>query len=354
MLNFCNWIKESEFEFTLLLLRKHAAQKRMTMASRIPWLAGALLLCDNVVYAQPLAVVYEYAAQPGMRPAFVMYVASTIAPQFSAWQASNLITGYSLRTSTFSGSAWDAQACLYFADGAALSAWKSIEATYSGGLTLDAITNIATVTASYVADSVVVSAASRPTNPSLNSTTTVTAFSLLSNTSIADFRNFAASYVQPLYNTVLASGVISRFEVHHNVLSSPDGASGAGWDALLVSEFVDAAAMVGASNSLAAARATLSTDSAWAAWAAAESTVWTSTLVTVADWVIIPAPQPYSSFPPSIAIVSMPALQVTLGMLLIPIVAIMLVAAVTIGTRRYLRRRQARTQLGKYKLSYDT
>ena len=294
--------------------------------------AVSAAMAATLAHAQPISIVYEYASLPGLRSNFVNHVQTSLAGQLAAWKANGVVSDYELRTSTLAaGAAWDALSYLYFDDTSVLSGqWKPTEASYPGGLSTDGL-GLGAVSASYVATNTSVSSPTRPANPTLNSTASVSSYTVL-NYSVFD--NFTSQYLAPLYGFFLTAGAISRYEVYANSLAT---AGGVGWGALLVLEFVDTAALASEAATMAAAQAALSNDPVWAAWAAAAPSVWTATSVVLADWVPTQPAAPYASLPSLSSIQSTPAGDVTLGLILAPLGVVVLVAVVVKLVERWRR-----------------
>ncbi len=206
----------------------------------------------------PISLVIAYRARPETRVAFRTWLETKGAAQFARWRAEGVFAEIRILFSPLAGNApVDALVLLDFARYTDSGRWMRLEREYPGGLTPEALQLAAPVSA-HLAEGIARGAAARR-EPG-KSVCLVAFYAVL--TDMAKYRDYARGYVEPQMRGWIDAGVLTGFTMLANQAPLHDP-----WDAMLVLEYADLAALARRDEVKKAVRAQLAaTDPAWAEW----------------------------------------------------------------------------------------
>jgi len=246
-------------------------------------LAGALILlgCARADAADgPVSLVITYRARPETRVAFRGWLAHAGGTQFARWKQEAVFADYQILFSSFAAtSSVDAIVILDFAHFTDSARWRTIEQRLPGGLTAEALA-LASPESSSLADPI--SHGATPRRDGAKGIYLIAAYEVL--TDIPKYRQYVAGYTVPQMRGWLDAGALSAFALYLN--QAPVGRP---WDALLVLEYRDLAALGQRDELKAKVRERLAaSDPVWQGWSKDKTAIRREFSIVVADE--IPAP----------------------------------------------------------------
>jgi hypothetical protein len=206
----------------------------------------------------PVSLVLTYRARPETRVAFRTWLETEGGAQFARWRAEGVFAGVRILFATLAASApVDAVVILDFARYTDSSRWQKIERQHPGGLSPAAL-QLAVPAGAHFADALSRGAAA-------GRVPTQSVWLLAFYEVLADqgrYRDYARNYIEPQMRGWVEAGALTGFTLLANQtpLHQP-------WDALLLLEYADLAALARRDQVKQAVRARLAaTDPAWAEW----------------------------------------------------------------------------------------
>ena len=243
--------------------------------------ASLIRAADGVTDA-PTSLIISYRAKPETRAAFRAWLATKGAAQFAQWQHDGVFSGSEILFTSFAAtSVVDAFVILHFGHYTDSARWKTIERTSPGGLPPEALLLAAPESACY-ADSL--GHGQGPQHDPSHAAYMVTFYEVLSDT--PKYQSYSAGYTLPQMRGWMDAGVLSAFDLYLN--QAPLGKP---WDAMLVLEYTDIAALARRDEVKASVRAHLgATDAKWLEWSKDKSAIRREFSLVIADAITPAAP----------------------------------------------------------------
>lgn len=242
--------------------------------------AGAIRAADAVSDG-PASLVINYRAKPETRAAFRAWLATTGAAQFAQWQREGVLAGSEILFTSFAAtSVVDAIVILHFAHYTDSERWKAVERISPGGLSAEALALAAPESVCY-ADTL--GHGSAPQRDPARAAYLITFYEVIADT--PKYKNYSAGYTLPQMRGWMEAGALSGYDLYLN--QAPLGKP---WDAMLVLEYADIAALARRDEVKANVRARLAaTDAQWLEWSKDKSAIRHEVSSVIAD-AIVPAP----------------------------------------------------------------
>lgn len=227
----------------------------------------------------PVSLVLTYRAAPEQRVAFRAWLAGEGATQFVRWKREGVFADCLVLFTSFAATTSpDAVVVLDFARFSDSARWMEIEKTEPGGLSPAAL-KLAHVESAFYADTL--ARASRP-GDAAHSTYLLAIYDVAAS---ADrYKSYVGGYIVPQMDGWLAAQALSSYRLffNHAPLSVV-------WDAILLLEYQDVAALGRRDEVKAGVRARLAeTDAAWLAWSKDKSGIRTEKALIVAQALALP------------------------------------------------------------------
>jgi hypothetical protein len=243
--------------------------------------ASVTRAADGVTDA-PTSLVISYRSRPETRAAFRAWLTGQGAAQFARWQHDGIFSDSEILFTSFAAtSVVDAIVILHFAHYTDSARWKMIERTSPGGLSPEALLLAAPESACY-ADSLGHSQGAQ--HDPARAAYMITFYEVLSDT--PKYQSYSAGYTLPQMRGWMEAGVLSGFDLYLN--QAPLGKP---WDAMLVLEYADIAALARRDEVKSSVRAHLAaTDAKWLEWSKDKSAIRREFSLMIADAIVPGAP----------------------------------------------------------------
>jgi len=230
----------------------------------------------------PTSLVITYRAKPETRVAFRAWLTTRGAAQLAQWQHDGVFADSEILFTSFAAtSVFDAIVILHFAHYTDSARWKAIERTLPGGLPAEALALAAPESACY-ADSLGHGRAEH--RDRAQAAYLLTFYEVLADT--PKYKNYSAGYTLPQLRGWMEAGVLSGYDLYLN--QAPLGKP---WDAMLVLEYADLAALARRDEVKTDVRARLAaTDPKWLEWSKDKSAIRREFSIVIADAIVPAAP----------------------------------------------------------------
>ena len=221
----------------------------------------------------PLTLLMTYHATPTNRLLLLRELAQSEAHQLQQWKEAGIIESYRLLTSRYADSlTWDAALILTFPNDSAFAGWKKVEHEFPAGLTPKALaltSAIETAPADLMREGHARASAKEPV---------LLVIPYDYSVSESDYLKYLNGYTIPQLAGWIDEGVLARYSIYLDRYPA-----GRPWEALLVLEYKDDAALAQREAIVAKVRARLAADPAWKAFADDKKNIRTEKPPVVAD-----------------------------------------------------------------------
>ena len=202
----------------------------------------------------PVHLILTYRCPPPQRAAFRLFLNENGMRRFEHWKQDGVLQDYRVLFNWYvDADTWDAMAVLSFPSYDQVAKWHEIERVSPGGLPRDAL-EFAWPFNSYPADD----AWSETAEPAADPTKLVYFSTAYEYSNLAEFRNFANSYLIPQYKGWMREGVLAGYDLYLTRY-----AQGKKWQALVLLRYRDVEAFGRRDEAIAKVRAQLARDSSW-------------------------------------------------------------------------------------------
>ncbi|MDQ6910899.1 MAG: hypothetical protein M3Z84_08995 [Actinomycetota bacterium] len=247
----------------------------------LPWwllaafaLAAMPALAADADGGEPVSIVIAYKARPETRAAFRALMETDGAARFARWQKEGLFRRMHLLFTPYAGSSpFDMIVILDFARYTDLGRWKEIEQRMPGGLTPEALA-LAGPESSWLAELFV--HGESPEHDPAKAADLLSFYEVV--TDAARYRKYVEGYTVPQLKGWIEAGVLGAYSMYVNQ------GVGTSWNALLVLEYKDMAALAQREAVKAGVRQRLAaSDPVWKAWSNDKGTIRNERSLVAAD-----------------------------------------------------------------------
>ncbi len=244
-------------------------------------LSGAIH-CGTASAAEPsdsnaLSLIITYQTAPANRPALRHELEQSTVREFARWKHDGRIKLYRVLFNRYADSDnWDAMALLTFATPEDLYRWRAVERTQPAALSAKALA----MTTAIHTTPVDTKRAEALDAKSPNAVYVVIPYKTL--VPADEYEKYADGYVIPQFKGWIDEGVLSGYSLYTSQFPA-----GRAWNAMVVLQYKDEAALSAREAVVASVRERLKTNAAWKAISESKKSVRTEEQVVVADPVAV-------------------------------------------------------------------